>query len=210
MADILSFQETGHGRMKQLLPWYANGTLDAAERATVESHLQTCEVCRAEVDDLRAVADLLERESADAAAEAAFTRIRGRLDEPLPRSPWGALRDWFQSRGTPVLLAAQFIAVIGLSVALWQTDEQADPLMANYRTLSADGRVASARIFAKFDPARPESDMREALVRAGTRIVDGPTPEGLYVLEATTDSARALAVLKSARVVTSAESVEVR
>lgn len=210
MADILSFQETGHGRMKQLLPWYANGTLDATERATVESHLQTCEACRAEVDDLRTVAELLERESADAAAEAAFVRIRGRLDEPAQRSPWGAVRDWLQSRGTPVLLAAQFVAVIGLSVALWQTDEQTDKLTANYRTLSADGRVASSRIFAKFDPARPEGDVREALLRAGTRIVDGPTPEGLYVLEATADPARALAALKTERAVTSAESVEVR
>ena len=206
MADILSFQDTGHGRMKRLLPWYANDTLEASERAEVESHLAACESCREDVADLRTVAELLDRESADAAAEAAFTRIRSRLDESGDRTTWSTLLDWFHSRGTPVLLAAQFVAVIGLSVALWKTDEPA----SMYRTLSAGGRTASTRIFTKFDPARTEADIRRTMLRAGVHVVDGPTPEGLYVLESTSDASRSLAALKADRTVASAESVEVR
>ena len=34
-----------------LLPWYLNGTLDAAERRQVEDHLEDCEDCRAELAD---------------------------------------------------------------------------------------------------------------------------------------------------------------
>ncbi len=38
---------------------YALGRLDPAERARFEAHLETCEACRAELDDLREVAGLL-------------------------------------------------------------------------------------------------------------------------------------------------------
>ena len=33
----------------ELMPWYLNGTLDAAERAELEEHLGGCDVCRAEL-----------------------------------------------------------------------------------------------------------------------------------------------------------------
>lgn len=207
MADILHFQDSGHQRFKRLLPWYANRTLDVAERAEVEAHLAACDSCREEVADLRAVADLLDRESADAAAEAAFTRISSRLDEP-GGSTLGALRDWWRGRGTPMLLVAQFVAVAGLSAALWQAREA--PAPDTYRTLAADGRATSARIFATFDPARSEADIRRSLLAAGARIVDGPTADGLYVLEAAADTDRALASLKADRAVARAEAVEVR
>lgn len=209
MADILRFQDSGHQRFKRLLPWYANRTLDEAERAEVETHLATCDACREEVNDLRAVADLLDRESADAAAEAAFTRISTRLDEP-DRTALGALRDWWRARGTPMLLVAQFVAVVGLSAALWRAHEA--PAPDTFRTLAADGRTASSRIFTTFDPARSEADIRRTLLAAGARIVDGPTADGLYVLEAVAggDTSRTLATLQADRAVTRADAVDVR
>ncbi|MCG8458320.1 MAG: zf-HC2 domain-containing protein [Holophagales bacterium] len=35
----------------ELLPWFANGTLDADDRQRVEAHLATCESCRATLED---------------------------------------------------------------------------------------------------------------------------------------------------------------
>ena len=42
--------------LHQLLPWYVNGTLDAGEHASFESHLAQCQACRDEIpviEDLR-------------------------------------------------------------------------------------------------------------------------------------------------------------
>ena len=39
--------------IRELLPWYVNGSLDAAEHEAVESHLASCEECRAELEDTR-------------------------------------------------------------------------------------------------------------------------------------------------------------
>lgn len=38
----------------ELLPWYLNGTVDTAERAEVEGHLERCEACRAELAEAEA------------------------------------------------------------------------------------------------------------------------------------------------------------
>ena len=38
---------------RELLPWYVNGTLDAERRKAVESHLASCEDCRAELEETR-------------------------------------------------------------------------------------------------------------------------------------------------------------
>ena len=35
-------------RAAELIPWYLNGTLEAAERADLEKHLASCAACRAE------------------------------------------------------------------------------------------------------------------------------------------------------------------
>jgi len=38
----------------ELLPWYLNGSLDAAEKADLERHLEGCEACRAELREVEA------------------------------------------------------------------------------------------------------------------------------------------------------------
>jgi len=40
-------------RIRELLPWWVNGTLAGEERAEVERHLRRCRRCRAEVEELR-------------------------------------------------------------------------------------------------------------------------------------------------------------
>jgi len=40
---------TPHDRTLELLPWFLNGTLDAAERREVEAHLASCDACREEL-----------------------------------------------------------------------------------------------------------------------------------------------------------------
>jgi uncharacterized protein DUF4349/putative zinc finger protein len=65
----------------ELLPFYANGTLDAADRARVEAELATCTSCAAELREFHAIAAALKARAADAPAlsphvlESALARI---------------------------------------------------------------------------------------------------------------------------------------
>lgn len=47
--------DTLHESVMQLLPWYVNGTLEAAERRSVEHHLEHCAECRDNVELLSQV-----------------------------------------------------------------------------------------------------------------------------------------------------------
>src|SRR5215208_854179 len=46
-----------HSLLRENIPAYALGALDAENMAALESHLQTCETCRAELAEYRAVSD---------------------------------------------------------------------------------------------------------------------------------------------------------
>lgn len=56
MSDYLS-----HAEIQELLGAFALGAVDGRERAVVEAHLETCDSCRAELDDHRRLADALRR-----------------------------------------------------------------------------------------------------------------------------------------------------
>ena len=46
MTDNGRTELTSHGEAEELLPWYANGQLDEADRAIVDAHLSSCAYCR--------------------------------------------------------------------------------------------------------------------------------------------------------------------
>lgn len=56
MSDELS-----HADIQELLGAYALGAVDERERAIIETHRQTCESCRAELDEHRRLAEALRR-----------------------------------------------------------------------------------------------------------------------------------------------------
>lgn len=51
-----------HEGVEMLLPWYVNGRLSAVETAEVEQHLERCSVCRAELEQCRALARTLHQQ----------------------------------------------------------------------------------------------------------------------------------------------------
>src|SRR5512147_2962479 len=88
--------DSEHAVFRENIPAYALGALDAGETAALEAHLLTCEACRAELAEYRAL-------SADLAAAVPPLRspahLRAQLRERLPsrraavsRSPFGFLR----------------------------------------------------------------------------------------------------------------------
>lgn len=68
-----------HSLLRENLPAYALGALDAGESRALEAHLQTCDACRTELADYRAISENL-------------------LAAAPPREPSPALRKQLQSR----------------------------------------------------------------------------------------------------------------
>ena len=69
-----------HRTAQELLPWYVNGTLAAAEAAPVEAHLAQCPRCQADASALAAMRAVpLDVDSGDA-VERGWAALRGRLD----------------------------------------------------------------------------------------------------------------------------------
>jgi hypothetical protein len=84
--------------IRELLPFYLNGSLDAADGEVVSSHLATCAECARDLDDLSELAVAIETHGA-AGGGAPRTSARS---ERASRPPW-------------LLAAAAFLPVIALA-----------------------------------------------------------------------------------------------
>jgi anti-sigma factor RsiW len=90
-----------HQRAWELLPWYANGTLDDHERRDVEAHLAICSMCQRELATCRDLA-----EAVHATEDVAWFPSPDRLSRLLSRIDaaeagraglsrwWRRVRDW--------------------------------------------------------------------------------------------------------------------
>ena len=101
----------------ELLPFYANGTLDATERARVEAELATCTACASELRELTALAATL-RARADAAPqlpEHVLDDVFARISTPATAIAATRLRTaWW---GTPARYATAATLVVGFGAA---------------------------------------------------------------------------------------------
>ena len=69
-----------HSDVADLLPWYANSTLDLQERARVERHLADCIACKQDLLVLRNVQAIYAAEAHDQAASHGLARVRARIE----------------------------------------------------------------------------------------------------------------------------------
>jgi len=205
-ARVLRLDSDEHGAVQALLPWYANGTLDAAERAEVEAHLGDCARCRADLDFQRLV-----RTTPVAAAggdvEHGWLALRERLASapaPAPARPTIAPRaGWTLPRWLLPALALQAVFVVAMTAA-WLVL----PAPADYRTLGAAAAAPAANALVVFRPDASEAEIRRALRAADARVVGGPTVTDAWLLRVPALGAPALARLRAERAVARVESLE--
>jgi len=201
MADILKLADAAHVRSEVLLPWYVNGTLDLAERLFVESHIAQCDRCRTDLARLRSIADEVRELDVDPDRDLALGRLSARIDAvdggeappsvPLRRRGGSAL--WADARILQMLVVLQVGALAALGAIGLRTVPEVE-----YRTLAAPAASTDrGRLIIAFDSAQPEIVIRRVLVAADARVVDGPTGDGLYVVEVA--AARAAAVAEQLR-----------
>src|SRR5947208_9641527 len=110
MSDRGIFRRDAHQEAEELLPWYATGQLDEADRIKVEHHLSSCSECREQLRfERRVVKDI---RSSSPETDAGWARLRGRIEDKrappqyIPRSPAGVWR-FVRQPAVAALAAAQ-------------------------------------------------------------------------------------------------------
>jgi anti-sigma-K factor RskA len=175
-----SLSERGpHDEAEELLPWYATGQLDAAERARVERHLYACASCREQLALERRFIDRFQATSPE--VESGWARIKARVQPPRPVAPpqpgfFADLRSLVSRPAFAALAAAQlaFVVVSGATLMSLSRPE--------YRALGSAPVPADGNVIVIFRADASQERMRAALHSAGASIVGGPTDADAYLL----------------------------
>ena len=206
MADPILTDDQSHDEADALLPWYAAGQLDPADRAVVEKHLESCARCRRQlaverkmIDEFRAYAPQV---------DSGWARLRTRL-EPPRRDPFrlgNMIGEWLAllTRPAVAVVAIAQLAFVILAGALLLSLNRAP-----YQALGARTAPAAANIIVMFRPSTSEADLRRLLDSSGARFVDGPTEGDAYLLRVPPEGRpRALAMLRADPHVTLAQAID--
>lgn len=182
---------SSHSCARELLPWYANRTLDSEERRQVEEHVEACPLCARELAALEHLAAAARQEGEPQRnAASSFARLVSRLDaagEPsAERSWWRGARRLLVATPPPVRAALAAQALLLAVAVAWIVLAPAPLPEPHFRTL-AESEVVEAPpgewhvrvVFA----AGATAEQIEAILRGGgLRIVEGPGPGGVYTL----------------------------
>ena len=174
-----TFAAQPHDRAEELLPWYATGQLDAADRARVERHLLSCGDCREQLSVERRLIDEFQAMAPE--VESGWARLRGRIDTPVqvaraPKQPFAELWAFLTRPAVAAIAVAQLAFVVIAGGALLSLSRPA------YHVLASAPVPADANVIVIFDTDTTEGEMRGALGAAGASIVGGPTSADAYLL----------------------------
>src|SRR5213594_357718 len=191
-----------------LLPWYLNGTLREEERQEVAQHLRECQPCRTKLDELSRLRQQVKAAYADlpGVSPQVFRSVMATIREERRVQPerqrmfrWERagssswldaldrwLRPMFAPRWVPVLASTLIIGQLALF--LWVLRQEPARLTGDIAS-SPEGVVPraiptpTARYRVAFQETAPEGKIRTVIHNIGGRIVDGPSPDGLYAIE---------------------------
>jgi anti-sigma-K factor RskA len=174
-----TFAAGPHDEAEELLPWYATGQLDAADRARVERHLLSCGDCREQLAVERRLIDEFQAMAPE--VESGWVRLRGRIDTPVqvaraPKLPFAELWAFLTRPAVAAIAVAQLAFVVIAGGALLSLSRPA------YHVLGSAPVPADANVIVIFDADTTEGEMRGALGAVGASIVGGPTSADAYLL----------------------------
>ena len=182
--------ELSHEDLSQFLPWYANGTLSLEEYALVEEHLKTCGACQDALQLLRNVGVAMTELAEEAPmVKLSFDKI-GAAAENSETSKRAARRrsfaDWLDAIWNPppqitrLVFVIQLALILGLGIYSYTLRRETP----TYTTLSGtEESTGGARLTINFATNTTVEQMSQILSSIGGRIVSGPSPLGMYVIE---------------------------
>ena len=183
MSDPNLTDRPPHDEAEELLPWYATGQLDAADRKRVDSHLSSCASCRRQLALERQWID--EFQAITPEVESGWTRLKARIDSPSPvavRSQprrAGALAEFWALLSRPAiagLAVAQLAFVVLAGSVLLSLSRPA------YHALGSAPPSAGGNVIVMFRADTTVEEVQGVLKAAHASIVDGPTSADAYLL----------------------------
>jgi hypothetical protein len=189
-----------HEEVIELLPWYANRSLDPAEQHAVAAHLESCAPCARELTQYRTIQAAVAEsaEEVPAPAQDLLRRAMGEIQQFEQQKAITAQKksvSWFTESlawlgdalfgwigPAPVLaralVAGQFLIVLALAGGLGLSFYRSD----SHVTLSGSGgEVKDGTILAmRFNESISESQLRQTLAAIEGTIVGGPSALGIY------------------------------
>lgn len=195
-----------HDLIAELLPWYANGTLNPSQHALVFKHLPCCAECRAilaQYQKLDAVCqsrrDEIDWQPSPAHFELILQNIAVEKNDPAGsstvsrHSPLTRLSNRLTTMSRPiawaltletVALAVLVVLLVSPRIALQPPNARLFETLSNSRAPAAGGQ---ARVHIVFAEDISERDIRTLLVSVQGRLVDGPSRLAVYTLEVSAD-----------------------
>lgn len=177
---IVSLDVAVHNAMQEQMPLYLSGRLDEAAAARLRQHLQTCALCREELEWQRELRSASPSLDAGLDMERALARLQPRLDELVDASaqqtlPWWRRAAANEPRWLRWALAGQCVVIAGLALLLLR------PSPPRYELLGAAAQP-QANLVVVFQPGTRESELRSILQANHARLVGGPTETDAYLL----------------------------
>jgi len=213
-----------HDEVWLLLPWYANGSLRAAEREQVATHLRVCLVCRQELAGQATLAKHLRHEPrVEISAKPSFDRLMRRIDAeaatpvqhlPAAKEKTGRLAGWIASLTafppSPQLAAVCAASLLALALPLLLTAIQSGGQPAYHTVADAGGldRFSRDDLRVVFAGEATKQDISRLVDAVHGGVVDGPSPAGVYTIRLADGgkAETALAQLRGSKAVVFAES----
>lgn len=202
MKQDTNLADSVHQKTWELLPWYINNTLEASLRQLVDQHLEECKACRRELKEQQQLAQAVQQaDEISTSPQQSFAKLMQRIDaseqvNTLPKSLSllnrlrSIMKTLLQSTSpTRWVLAAQTLAIVVLlGNILLLSSPQVDNTLS-YETLSngQQSTIAHGHIRIVFSDNSLEKDKRQILTIFNARIIDGPSPSGVYTLSINQD-----------------------
>jgi anti-sigma factor RsiW len=192
-------------RFEELLPWYANGSLGAEDRAWVDAYLQQHPEAKSELDWYRSLQARVQENAPAVPPTIGLARamrlIQG--DRPTLAERIGAFFGNLGMRPSYALAGLALVMVQGGVILnlLGNAREDADQI----RALNAVRVEEGPMLKISFAPDAKEADIRMLVVQVGGELAGGPGQLGDYYLRVPAGSeAAALAKVQSAPIVQAA------
>jgi hypothetical protein len=209
-------------RLIEMLPWYANGTLAAAERAWVDEMLRSDPHAAAELAWVESLQRKVQADAPDVSDEIGMARTLQRIhanaalriDGERPRAASAApslgarLTGWLDSlRLTPAFAMAALVIMVQAGVIWRLAAPETD--YDQMRALPGQAAAGGALLRINFKPQASETEIRLLLVSVRGNLEGGPGQLGdYYVRIPAAGSEQATQRIKAAAIVESVQPVD--
>jgi hypothetical protein len=170
-------------RALELMPWYVNGTLEGEERELVGRQVLASLTCRKELERLRHLQQLIQRDDADAVAtDREFERLMARIHASVAPPRLAAAAGGTGVAGRRFALAAS--VAIAASALLWWGSLTPSTPPHTYETLASSQSIdpAAVRLRVLFAAGVTGAEQRELFATHGLTAIGSPAEDGVVTL----------------------------